>query len=110
MFRLIYNYVMFFFVVAFLVGCSTMLFVTILADTLHIEFTSDNIGAAAKLTFGNVILLSALFTMIDAFRRKYTTEKITKHIADAAVKIVQGDFSVRIEPVSTIGTDENFNI
>ena len=107
--RLIYNYVMFFFVAAFLVSCSTMLFVTVLADTLNIEFTSENIGAAAKLTFGNVILLSALFTMIDAFRRKYTTEKITKHIADAAGKIVQGDFNVRIEPVNTMGIDENFN-
>ena len=108
--RLIYNYVVFFFVASFIVTCSTMLFITVLADTLHIQFTSENIGGAAKITFGNIILLSALFTAIDAFRRKHTTEKITKHIADAAEKIVHGDFDVRIEPVNQMGIDENFNV
>ena len=107
--RLIYNYAVFFFLAAFVVTCSMLLFVTVLADTLGIEFTSENIGAAAKLTFGNTILISALFTMIDAIRRKQTTEKITKHIADAADKMIQGDFSVRIEPVKRMGIDENFN-
>ena len=107
--RLIYNYAVFFVLVAFLVTCTMLLFVTVLADTLHLDFTSENIGVAAKLTFGNIILLSALFTIIDAFRRKHTTEKITKHIADAAGKIVQGDFSVRIESVNQMGIDENFN-
>lgn len=64
---------------------------------------------AAKLTFGNVILLSVLFTVIDAIRRKLTTEKITEYIANAADKIVQGDFSVRIKAVTKIGVDENYN-
>ena len=107
--RLIYNYVLFFLMAAFIVTCSMMLFITVLANSLNIQFTSENIGTAAKLTFGNTILLSVLFTIIDAFRRQHTTEKITKHIADAAAKIVQGDFSVRIEPVSKMGIDENFN-
>ena len=39
---------------------------------------------AAKLTFGNVIILSILFTLIDYLRRKFTTERITKRIAGAA--------------------------
>lgn len=107
--RLIYNYLMFFLLVAFLVSCSTMLFVSILADTLQLELTAANLGVAAKLTFGNVIILSILFTAIDGIRRKLTTEKITKHIAEAAKKVVQGDFSVRIEPVSRFGADEKFN-
>jgi len=107
--RGIYNYLMFFLLVAFLVSCSTMLFVSILADTLQLELTAANLGVAAKLTFGNVIILSILFTAIDGIRRKLTTEKITKHIAEAAKKVVQGDFSVRIEPVSRFGADEKFN-
>ena len=107
--RGIYNYLMFFLLVAFLVSCSTMLFVSILADTLQLELTEANLGVAAKLTFGNVIILSILFTAIDGIRRKLTTEKITKHIAEAAKKVVQGDFSVRIEPVSRFGADEKFN-
>ena len=107
--RGIYNYLMFFLLVAFLVSCSTMLFVSILADTLQLELNEANLGVAAKLTFGNVIILSILFTAIDGIRRKLTTEKITKHIAEAAKKVVQGDFSVRIEPVSRFGADEKFN-
>lgn len=68
-----------------------------------------NLTIAAKLTFGNVILLSVLLTVIDAIRRKLTTEKITEYIADAADKIVQGDFSIRIKAVTKMGVDENHN-
>lgn len=107
--RSLYNYFLFFLLVAFLVTCSTMLFVSILSETLNIELTGDNLNAAAKLTFLNVIFLSILFTVIDAFRRKYTTERITKRIAEAAKKVIKGDFSVRISPVSQFGADKNFN-
>jgi len=107
--RGIYNYLMFFLLVAFLVSCSMMLFITVMTDSLNLTLTSENISMAAKLTFGNVVLLSVLFTMIDAIRRKFTTKRITKHIAEAAGKVVQGDFSVRIAPISSLGADENFN-
>ena len=107
--RGIYNYLMFFMLVAFLVSCSTMLFISVMADTLNMTLTRENIGVAAKLTFCNVIFLSVLFTVIDAIRRKFTTEKITKYIAEAAKRLVQGDFSVRIVPVSSLSADENFN-
>ena len=46
---------------------------------------------------------------IDTIRRKLTTEKLTKHIAEAAKRLVQGDFSVRIAPVSSLSVDESFN-
>jgi len=107
--RGIYNYLMFFLLVAFLVSCSTMLFISVMADTLNMTLTRENIGVAAKVTFCNVIFLSVLFTVIDAIRRKFTTEKITKYIAEAAKRLVQGDFSVRIAPVSSLSADENFN-
>ena len=107
-FKGVYGYVLFFFLVAFLVSCSMALFVTVLTDSLNVTLTSENVGLAAKLTFGNVVLLSVLFTMIDAIRRKLTTEKTTKHIAEAAKKLVQGDFSVRITPISSLSVDESF--
>ena len=107
--RGVYNYMMFFFVVAFLVSCTTILFATILAKTTSFELTSANIGTAAKATFLNVLLLSVLFTVIDAVRRKLTTERITKQIADAANKMVQGDFTMRIARANQLGTDEKFN-
>ncbi len=105
----IYNYLLFFLLVAFLVSCSTMLFVTILTDTLQLELNEQNLSVAAKLTFLNVIILSVLFTAIDGIRRKLTTEKITGRIADAAKRVVEGDFSVRIAPVSRFSADDNFN-
>ena len=107
--KAVYRYFMFFLLVAFLVTCSTMLFVSTLADTLELELTDANINIAAKLTFINVVFLSILFTVIDAIRRKVTTERITEHIAEAVKKVVQGDFSVRIASVHWFGADEKFN-
>ena len=107
--RGLYSYFLFFTLVAFLVSCTTMLFVSVMANTLNIELTKDNMEASAKLTFLNVIVLSVLFFIIDTVRRKLTTEKITKQIADAAKKIVQGDFSVRISTVNHLSADEKFN-
>lgn len=107
-FRGINNYLLFFLLVAFLVTCSTMLFVSTLTDTLQLELTEENVNVAAKLTFFNVVLLSVLFTVIDAVRRKFTTERITKRIAEAAKKVVRGDFSVRIAPANRLGADEKF--
>ncbi len=104
-----YHYLMFFFVVAFVVTCSMSLFVSTLSETLQLEFTEENLNAAAKLTFGNVLLLSVLFTIIDLFRRKLTTEKITKRIAEAAKRVVRGEFHVRIAPLGTFIADESIN-
>lgn len=107
--RGMYNYVVFFLLTAFLVSCTTMLFVSVLAKSLGIELTSDNIQIAAKLTFLNVIILSLLFTIIDEVRRRVTTERVTEHITSAANRIVNGDFDVRIEHVSNISADDSYN-
>ena len=69
--RGIYSYLLFFLLVSFLVTCTTMLFVRTLSASLNVEFTAENIGTAAKLTFANVIALSVLYTLIDAIRRKF---------------------------------------
>lgn len=103
------HYFAFFLLVAFVITCCTMLFVSILRDSLGITLTGANIGAAAKLTFWNVALLSLIFTVIDSVRRKLTVERPVKQIAEAAEKIVQGDFSVRVKPQSKFAADETFN-
>lgn len=107
--RGIYRYILFFMLVAFLVTCTTSLFVHVLSQSLDIVFTAENIGTAAKLTFANVIVLSILFTLIDVVRRKLTTGKTTEHITEAAKRMVEGDFSARIEYINTLGADEKFN-
>ena len=103
------NWFVFFLLAAFVVTCCTMLFVSTLSDTLNISFTEENISAAAKLTFGNVLLISLFFTLIDAVRRKIMVDRPTKRITDAGKKITSGDFGVRIEPLGDNYAYESFN-
>ena len=103
------NWFVFFLLAAFVVTCCMTLFITVMADTLDLTFTEENISAAAKLTFGNVLLISLLFTVIDAMRRKLMVERPTKRIVSAGEKITSGDFSVRIEPLVGNYAYESFN-
>ena len=107
--RSINHYIVFFLLVAFVVSCCMMLFVTTLANTMGLVFNKDNIAAAAKLTFGNVILITVLFGSIDHYRRKMMVERPVKQILEAADKIMQGDFSVRIEKVADFAGETGFN-
>ena len=107
--KAINNYVVFFLTVAFAVSCCMMLFVSTLADDLGLVLTQDNISTAAKLTFGNVMLITFLFAAFDSIRRIFTVDRPVKQITAAAEKIMQGDFSVRIRPVSGMPSDEGFN-
>lgn len=103
------NYVVFFILVAFVTTCCMLLFINVLTDTLQLTLTEENIAMAAKLTFWNVVLLSFVFTLIDVIRRKITVERPVRRITDATEKMIRGDFSVRIKPISRFGTDTKFN-
>lgn len=103
------RYIIFFLIAAFVITCCMMLFVSTLSDSLDITFTREHLNKAAKLTFGNVILLSFLFTVLDIVVRKLTVNRPVKKITDAAEKIIQGDFSVRIEPFRDILGSDSFN-
>lgn len=107
--RALYHYFTFFLLVAFVITCCMMLFVSVLESNLNMTLTEANLAVAAKLTFLNVALLSLVFTLIDYIRRKLTVERPVKQIAEAAERIVQGDFSARVKPQSRFTTDENFN-
>ena len=106
--KVINNYVIFFMTVAFAVSCCMMLFLSILADSMGIQFDSTNIALAAKLTFGNVLLITFLFGTADYIRRKITVDRPVRQITEAAEKIMQGDFSARVPPIHGAGT-EGFN-
>ena len=103
------HYFVFFVIVAFVITCCVMLFVSTLSNTLGITLTDENLSSAAKITFLNVVLISLIFTVIDTIRRKLTVERPVKQILAAAEKIVQGDFSVRVKPQSKFGSDDTFN-
>lgn len=98
--RAVNHFMIFFLMVSFLISCCTMLFVTTLCDTMGITLTNDDLQSAAKITFVNVLLLSLLFTCGDWLRRKLTVDRPVKRITQAADKLMQGDFSVRIQPLA----------
>ena len=102
------SFLLFFLTVGFIVSCCMMLFLSILADTMELTLTTDNIAAAAKITFWNVILITFLFKFADYIRRKIMVERPTKIITEATEKIMSGDFSVRIKPMQNSGM-EGFN-
>ncbi len=94
--RAINHYLLFFLFVAFIISCCMMLFVTVLSRTLDITLTKENLNAAAKLTFVNVIFLSAIITAVDGIRRKITVDRPVKRITEATKKMMQGDFKIEI--------------
>lgn len=107
--RAIHHYFIVFLLVGFCITCSLMLFISVLSTTLHVTWTSEHLEVAAKLTFANTVLLSLLITIGDSIRKKITVDRPIKKIIDAAEKIMQGDFNVRIEPESGISSDSMFN-
>ena len=107
--RGLYQYILFFLLVAFLVTCTMQLFVSTLSADLGIAMTGKNMARAARLTFLNVLLLSVLMTALDFVRRKLTTDRITARIAAATRELVKGNFDVRIsQNISRLATDEKY--
>ena len=102
------SFLLFFLTVGFIVSCCMMLFVNILAYTMELTLTQENVATAAKVTFWNVILITFLFKLADYIRRKIMVERPTKIITEATEKIMSGDFSVRIKPMQSSGM-EGFN-
>lgn len=102
------RFVSFFALTAFVTTCCLMLFFTVLSDTMGFVLTAEELNIAAKLTFFNVVLISLLFTLIDAVRRRLTVIRPARQITDAADKIMQGDYSVRVKLPSAPVTDGAF--
>lgn len=102
------SFLLFFLVVGFVVSCCMMLFLNVLAEEMGVVYTPENIAYAAKLTFLNVVVITALFKAADFVRRKVMVDKPTKMITDAAEKIMNGDFSIRVDEIQGAGM-EGFN-
>ena len=103
------NFFIFFLLAAFVTTCCIMLFISTLQDSVGREFTQNEITLAAKITMANVVLISVAMATIDYLRRKFTMERPVKKITDATSKMIEGDFSVRIEPIAKFATDDSFN-
>lgn len=105
----LWQYLVFFLLIAFVVTCCMLLFLETLQANMDMPLTQEMIETAAKLTFGNVVLISFLCTIIDSARRWVMVTRPVQRIADAAGKITRGDFSVRIQPAFSMGGQDGFN-
>ena len=102
------SFLLFFLSVGFVVSCCMMLFLNVLSKEMGIVYTPDNIAEAAKITFLNVVIITVLFKTADFIRRRIMVDRPVKMITDAAKRIMNGDFSVRVKHMHGSGM-EGFN-
>ena len=98
------SFLLFFTLVAFVVTCSFLLFLS------GMDFTEQQIRDNALYTFINVLFISALFWLIDMIRRKLTVQRPVKRIVDGLKKITGGDFSEKIQPLQSASDFNQFNV
>lgn len=98
------QYLVFFLTISFVVTCCFLLFL----QTMNVQFV--DVKYSAVITFGNVLFLSLLCTVVDGIRRKFTVERPVQRILKAANQITQGDFSARIEPFHGFDSKNEFDI
>ena len=108
--RSVWNCVPFFLLISFVATCCLELFLLEMQRSMGVVFSKENIESAAKLTFGNVVLISLFCTLIDGVRRWYTVTRPVRRIAAAAEKVMAGDLSVRIQPVRGLNAQDGFNV
>ena len=102
------SFLLFFLMVGFVVSCCMILFLQVLSAEMGLLYTPENIAEAAKITFLNVLIITALFKIVDYIRRKIMVDKPVRIITDATEKIMNGDFSVRVKQMHGAGM-EGFN-
>lgn len=105
---IVWKYLIFFLLMAFIITNCMLLFLGQLEKAMGISIYAGNVKTAAALTFGNVLLLSMLCTVVDGVRRKYMVDRPVKQIIRAAERIMQGDFDVRIAPYNSPDMSDGF--
>ncbi|MGN0704957.1 MAG: HAMP domain-containing protein, partial [Lentihominibacter sp.] len=104
------SYLSFFLLMAFILTCCIALFAEQLREAMGLTYTAEGVRHAAILTFFNVLFLSIIFTVVDGIRRRYMIGRPVRRIVQATEKIMNGDFSARIQQASRIEATEGFDI
>lgn len=103
------RYIIFFLSMSFIITCCLLLFLHNMAAVPEIALSKESVEWAAKLTFGNILLLTLICSIVDALQRKFTIERPVKRILQASEKVMQGDFSTRIEPFHATDSLDGFD-
>ncbi len=104
------RYCTFFALMSFVVTCCMLTFLSLMTKTMQLALTEEQIRDAAVLTFGNVVFLTLIFTVIDGLRRKIMVERPVNRIISAAEEIMRGNFSVRIRPIHSVDSRDGFDV
>lgn len=97
------HFVVFFLLIAFVITCNFYLF-------LHsMQMDEAEIRAAAPITFYNILLLTALFSIFDVIRRAWMIGRPVNRILEGMHKIVFGDFKVRIPYIKGENSGNEFD-
>ncbi|MBQ8087785.1 MAG: HAMP domain-containing histidine kinase [Clostridia bacterium] len=88
---LIWRYVTFFILIAFVITCSFYLFF----DSADLD--ADMVRRNAPLTFLNVFLLSLFCCFVEWLMRKFTVDRPLRRIREATNRMAQGELSTRID-------------
>lgn len=94
----------FFLTVAFSVSVSMLIF-------SYVNYKSQgDLTTIAIVMLLVIIFLTVLFSVIDAFRRKFTVSRPVEEILTATEKIASGDFSVRLVPLHKYNKFDDFDL
>lgn len=87
--KIVVEFFVAFLLVAFIVTCNLLLFMQ------AIDFEPDQIRQAAPITFVNVIFISALFSILDITRRKWSVDRPTQKIQELMKELMKGNYKAR---------------
>jgi len=100
----------YFLMTCFIITCSIILYSHTITRVTGFSFTREQITLAAKLTFVNVVFLSAFCTVLDSISKKITVDRPVQRIIDASKRVKKGDLSVRIDKFRRLDPDDSFNV
>ncbi len=98
------HFIVFFLLIGFVVTCNFLLFFS------GIELNEQEIRRAAIATFLNVLFLTVLFSLFDAFRRYRTVTKPVQRIQAGIDKVIKGDFTTRIAYIQGEDSGNEFDM
>jgi len=97
------QYISFFLLISFILTCCFLLFLS------ELDIALLDVRKSAVITFGNVLFLSLVCSVIDGIRRKITVERPVKRILNATHQLTRGDFTTRIEPFHGFDSKNEFD-
>ncbi|MBO5208853.1 MAG: HAMP domain-containing histidine kinase [Lachnospiraceae bacterium] len=100
----IWQFVVFFLLIAFVVTCNFLLFLN------SMDLNETAVRDAAPVTFVNILLLTVIFGVFDAIRRKQMISKPVKRIQSGIDRVIKGDFSTRIEYIYGENSENEFDM